>query len=87
MACEARTISDEMFLAAARSLADQVDESDLVSGSLYPPLSSIRALSKAIAVDVAKKAFEQGLAGIEQPTDLDAYIEKFMYQPTYLTNG
>lgn len=85
IACEARTITDEMFLTAARTLADQVAENDLADGTLYPPLSSIRVVSKAIAVNVAEKAFAQGLAGTERPGDLGEYIESLMYQPDYET--
>ncbi len=83
IACEARLISDEMFLTAARSLADHVSEHDLASGSLYPPLPDIRLVSKTIAIDVAQKAFAQGLAQIKQPVDLAAHIQSLMYQPVY----
>lgn len=83
IACEASTITDDMFLAAARSLADVVTEDDLDHGSLYPPLSDIRTVSKAIAVDVATMAFEQNVAQIERPDDLEAYIESLMFQANY----
>lgn len=83
VACEASTISDEMFLAAARALADQLSEADLEYGALYPPLSTIRAVSRAIAAAVADKAFEQGFAGIERPDVLDDYIDALMYRPLY----
>lgn len=83
IACEASTITDEMFLAAAHSLADVVTEKDLNHGSLYPPLSDIRTVSKAIAVDVASKAFEQGVAQIERPDDLEAHIESLMFKANY----
>ena len=83
IACEASVISDDMFLTAARSLADQVTERDLADGSVYPPLPDIRAVSKAIAVAVADKAFEQGIAGVGRPDALDEHIESLMYQPVY----
>jgi len=83
VACEASTITDAMFLTAARSLAEQASDRDLANGTLYPPLSGIRTVSKNIAVDVAAKAFEQGVARIEKPADPAAYIETLMYQPGY----
>src|SRR6185295_7352798 len=57
VACRARTLPDELFLAAARTLADLVRPADLNQGSLYPPLRDIRKISLAIAVSVATKAY------------------------------
>ena len=87
ISCEASIITDEMFLTAARSLANQVTEQDLASGTLYPPLSNIRMVSKTIAVDVADKAYEQGLTRVERPGVHAEYIESLMYQPVYDTGG
>jgi len=86
IASEASSMTDEMFLTAARSLADQVTEHDLASGTIYPPLSSIRAVSKVIAVNVAEKAFEQGVAGLPRPEALAEYVESLMYKPGYGTD-
>ena len=79
----ARVITDEMFLAAARSLARQVTEADLERGRLYPSLTRIRKVSALIAHDVAKLAYDNGLAGKEQPEDILADIHEYMYQPVY----
>lgn len=83
IACHARTISDEMFLEAARVLAEQVGEKDLLAGTVYPPLTDIREVSLAIAVAVAKKAWQQGLARLEQPSDIERMIAAQMYDPNY----
>jgi len=83
VACGARRISEEMFLAAADALAAQVREKDLARGAIYPPLADIRALSLAIAVAVAEVAYDQGLATIERPDDLDGTIKAGMYDPYY----
>ena len=83
VAVRARRITDEMFLAAARALADQVLPQDLAQGSLYPPLSSVREVSAHIAAAVAEVAFAQGHAGIERPPQLLAWIESQMYDPGY----
>ena len=85
IAVRAQRISDEMFLAAARSLADQVSEADLAQGSLYPPLNEVRKVSARIACAVAEVAFSQGVAGIERPADLLEHVKSQMYEPRYPT--
>ena len=79
----ARVISDEMFLAAAHSLANQVTDSDLERGRVYPALSRIRKVSALIAYDVAKIAYDKGLTDKEEPGDIMADIHQYMYQPVY----
>jgi malate dehydrogenase (oxaloacetate-decarboxylating)(NADP+) len=81
IACRARTLPDDLFLAAARTLASLVRQSDLDQGSLYPPLSAIRKISLAIAVSVASKAYAMNLARNRRPRDLRRSIEATMYRP------
>ncbi|KAA3664476.1 MAG: NAD-dependent malic enzyme [Chloroflexi bacterium] len=85
VACEAINVPDEMFSAAAKTLAGLVNEDDLAMGRVYPPLTSIREVSAAIGTAVAEVAYERGLARLEKPEDLRAYIESVMYQPTYMS--
>lgn len=54
-------ISDDMFLIAARELANFVDQSDLDRGSLYPPLNAVREVSMRIAEGVTKCAYDKGM--------------------------
>jgi malate dehydrogenase (oxaloacetate-decarboxylating)(NADP+) len=79
----ARVITDEMFLAAAHSLARQVTEADLERGRIYPSLTRIRKVSALIAHDVAEIAYDNGIAGKEAPDDILADIHEYMYQPVY----
>ncbi|MGR9052951.1 MAG: NAD-dependent malic enzyme [Gammaproteobacteria bacterium] len=83
LACNSRLVNDDMFLAAARVLADCVAEDDLQRGTLYPPLSGIRNVSLKIAVAVAETAYEQNLAMDERPEDLHRFIEAMMFDPSY----
>ena len=83
VATRARRATSEMFLAAAKSLADQVPHSDLEQGSLYPALARVREVSAHIAVAVAEVAFARGLAAVERPADLHAFIRAQMYDPKY----
>jgi malate dehydrogenase (oxaloacetate-decarboxylating)(NADP+) len=80
---KARRVTDDMFMAAARTLAGLVDESDLAQGSLYPALSRIREVSAAIATAVAESAYADGLAGKPRPGDVLADVKSQMYDPRY----
>lgn len=79
----ARHVTDEMFEAAARTLAAQVSDHDMANGRIYPQLSRIREVSAAIATAVAEIAYERGLATEPRPDDLPGYVRAFMYNPTY----
>jgi malate dehydrogenase (oxaloacetate-decarboxylating)(NADP+) len=82
---EASRVTDEMFAAAARTLADMVTDDDLAMGRLYPSLSRIREVSHAIAVAVAEIAFARGLARCERPADVAATVTATMYEPNYVS--
>jgi malate dehydrogenase (oxaloacetate-decarboxylating)(NADP+) len=77
-------ITDAMFYAAARILAEQVGEDSLQVGRLYPDLAHIREISTRIAVAVGEVAFEAGLAGIERPENLEEHIRRRMFHPHYV---
>jgi malate dehydrogenase (oxaloacetate-decarboxylating)(NADP+) len=83
VAVRSTRVTDEMFMAAARTLAASVGEDDLAQGSLYPPLNRVRDVSAHIATSVAEVAFRNDLAGIERPNDVLEYIRSQMYEPEY----
>ena len=87
VAVHATRVTDDMFMAAARTLATCVSEDDLAQGSLYPPLNSVRGVSAHIAAAVAEVAFRSGLAGIGRPADLYELIRSQTYEPRYLSYG
>jgi malate dehydrogenase (oxaloacetate-decarboxylating)(NADP+) len=76
-------VTDRMFMAAARTLAAQVSDADLEQGSLYPPLARVREVSAFIAAAVIEEALSAGLAGIDAPADMLAYVHSQMYSPDY----
>ena len=80
---EASRVTNEMFTAAARTLAAHATEDDLRVGRLYPELGRIREVSHAIAVEVARVAWAQGLARRPQPADLARAVQDAMYDPHY----
>jgi malate dehydrogenase (oxaloacetate-decarboxylating)(NADP+) len=83
IASDARPITDEMFMAAAETLANLVSDADLAQGSLYPALPRIREVSAQIAAAVAQVAYDQGSASGPAPADLLGHITSQMYEPRY----
>ncbi|MCM2309793.1 MAG: NAD-dependent malic enzyme [Steroidobacteraceae bacterium] len=81
----ATRITDEMFMAAARTLAEHTSEADLAQGSLYPPLNRVREVSAHIAAAVAEVAYRDGLATLERPNDLVEFMLGQMYDPHYVS--
>jgi malate dehydrogenase (oxaloacetate-decarboxylating)(NADP+) len=81
--CETPRVTDDMFLAAARALADEVSEEDLARGALYPALSRIRELSLSVATSVANVAYENGITTSSRPKDLRKHLADLMYEPYY----
>ncbi len=85
VASGAGKVTDEMFLVAAAALSDMVREAELGKGMLYPPLGSIREVSKVIAVTVAEEAFRAGVSSADGPDDLADYVGRMIYSPDYET--
>ncbi len=82
-ATQASRVSDEMFIEAAKAVADQVPPKMLEQGLLYPPQSNILETEIQTAVRVAKLVFDSGLARVDRPDDLDAFIRQHVYKPEY----
>ena len=83
MVSEATRISDQMILAAARTLAGSVTADRLAAGALYPPVGSLRTVSHAIARAVGHEAVNSGL-GRSSPATLDADVDDAMWWPAYV---
>ncbi|TXI19958.1 MAG: NAD-dependent malic enzyme [Nitrosomonas sp.] len=82
-ASAARNVTQSMFLAAAKVLADTVTDQEIRMGAIYPALTRVRKVSHAIAVAVCNVAIEEGLCEARLPEDLDRYIRSLMYDPNY----
>jgi malic enzyme len=81
---EAREITDEMFLVTSEALADATPEERLSQGSLYPCQSELRAVSRAIAVAVARAARDGGVGRHLGDRELERAVDAMVWQPRYL---
>jgi len=77
----ARQVSDGMFTAAAKAVADQVDAKQ-PGASLLPHVDNLRAVSATVAVEVAKTAASEKLARVEL-TNVIQQVQDAMWQPEY----
>jgi malic enzyme len=81
---EATGISDAMVLAAARTLAAHVGDERLATGALYPPISGLRSVSRAIGLSVAREAVASGYAPVASEEDLERELDAAMWWPSYV---
>jgi malate dehydrogenase (oxaloacetate-decarboxylating)(NADP+) len=82
-ATQASRVTDEMFIEAARAVADQVPPELLKQGLLYPLQSNILETEIQTAARVAKLVFDSGLARVNRPADMVAFIRQHVYTPQY----
>jgi malic enzyme len=80
---EASRVSDSMFLAAARELADFTHTHAQANSSLYPSVRELRAVSQRIAFKVAQTARDEGCGRSLDDADLKAAIQDFSWFPDY----
>jgi malate dehydrogenase (oxaloacetate-decarboxylating)(NADP+) len=82
-ATNAKHVTDDMFIEAAHAVADQVSTEQLKLGMLFPPQSGILDVEIQAAARVAKLVFDAGLARVDRPADMVAFIRQHVYKPEY----
>jgi malate dehydrogenase (oxaloacetate-decarboxylating) len=83
IAAKAWRVSDGMFLAAARTIAEMSPAKPDPRANLLPPLAEIRKISFHVAIAVARQAQIEGLAEPVADQDLAALISAKMWKPVY----
>jgi malate dehydrogenase (oxaloacetate-decarboxylating)(NADP+) len=82
-ATQASRVTDEMFIEAARAVADQVPADLLKQGLIYPLQSNILETEIQTAARIAKLVFDSRLARVDRPADMVAFIRGHVYKPVY----
>jgi malate dehydrogenase (oxaloacetate-decarboxylating) len=85
IAIKARHISEGMFLAAARAIADLSPAKRDPHANLLPPLAESRTISLKVAIAVAEQAGREGLADRLAKEDLYTAVKSTMWEPIYST--
>jgi malic enzyme len=80
----ARIITDEMLTAGAMALRGYINDDLLRLNCLYPPVSSLRDVSRLVAIAVAEEAYRNGVATTRRPKDLAKAVSDRMWWPVYL---
>jgi malic enzyme len=83
MVARARELTDGMFLAAASTLAEMVTPERLAQGALFPALTDLRAVSRRIAIAVARQARDRGLGRLVADEEIEAAVDATMWDPAY----
>jgi malic enzyme len=79
---EASRVSDSLFLAAARSLAEFAG-AHAADGSLFPSLKDLRKLSRLVAFSVAQTARDEGYGRALDDAAIQAELDAFVWMPEY----
>jgi malate dehydrogenase (oxaloacetate-decarboxylating) len=85
IATKARRISDGMFLAAARAVAEMSPAKHDPKANLMPPLVDLRKISFHVATTVARQARAEELSDPLSDDQIAAAIEAKMWEPVYGT--
>lgn len=78
-----KLLNDECFIIAAQAKSDQVSDDLRASGHLFPSQADILETEVTTAVRVVEYMFDTGLAQVERPHDIRAWIESQLYVPKY----
>ncbi|MGQ9853625.1 MAG: NAD-dependent malic enzyme [Candidatus Oleimicrobiaceae bacterium] len=77
-------VTDQMFMAASRALADMLTQEQLSTGQMLPAISDIRQVSAQVAFAVAQVARDSGLGMRVEDEQLLRVITNAMWEPKYL---
>ena len=84
IATGARRVTNEMFVAAARVLAEFAPALSDENAPLYPKLENVREVSRRVAIAVGIEAQRAGLAEETTRKELESRIAQKMWTPHYV---
>ena len=83
LAAESTSVTDGMVSAAASALAKAVKDEELETGSLYPSVVRLREVSREVALAVALRAVEEGVAPMRTELEIQTALDDMIWDPVY----
>jgi len=80
---QAHQVTDNMFLVAAKTLVDCVDQQRLEAGAVYPCQSKLREVSARIAAAVMRQARTDGVGRLMHDDAIEPLVQRAMWFPEY----
>jgi malate dehydrogenase (oxaloacetate-decarboxylating) len=84
IAVKARRVTDSMFMAAVKALAKMSPAQANPNANLLPPVTSLRDVSAAVALAVARQAHNEGLTEGINTDEIEGSIRANIWVPRYL---
>jgi malic enzyme len=81
---EARELTDEAFLVAAREFSAMVSPERLAVGAMYPPIRDLRRIARTIAVAVVRQLRDSGYGRQYRDEEIEPAVDHAMWWPEYL---
>jgi malic enzyme len=82
---QARELTDDAFLIAARTLASLVGDDRLAGGTMYPPVSTLRAVARQIAEALVVHFRDTGYGRQLHDDQITDAVDRAMWRPEYLS--
>ena len=80
---QAREVTDDAFLIAARELATLTGEERLASGAIYPPIAQLRQAARAVAIAVVRQLRDSGFGRQYRDEEIEPAVDRAMWWPDY----
>ncbi len=80
---EAHEVTDEMFLVAARALAECISQERLDVGAIYPDQSDLRDVTRKIAAAVIRQVRHEGRGRLIPDEQVEETVADAMWYPDY----
>jgi malate dehydrogenase (oxaloacetate-decarboxylating) len=81
---EAREVTDDAFLVAAHELAAQLTPARRATGAIYPPISDLRSVARAIAIRLVRHLRDTGYGRQYRDDEIEPAVERAMWWPEYV---
>ena len=81
---KARSMPDEVFSAGARAVHEFTGVTSAPGASIFPPLSKLRAVSRAVAVNAAQALVDTNAAPPMERTEIERRVDAAVWEPDYL---